>query len=103
MLRLLLIRNKLSTLNTKLLFYKVLLKPIWMYGLYLWDVANKSNTKRAQTFQNTSPLQLFNTLPYISDLTLRNVFHNMLTTEEEAHNIFYTLFHKRLQTHLILS
>jgi hypothetical protein len=33
MLRPLLIRNKFSTLNTKLLIYKSLLKPIWTYGL----------------------------------------------------------------------
>jgi hypothetical protein len=33
MLRHLIIRNKFSTLNTKLLIYKSLLKPIWTYGL----------------------------------------------------------------------
>ena len=51
-LRPLLIRNKCSTLNNKLIMYKALLKPIWTYGLQLWGAAKKSNTNRIQTFQN---------------------------------------------------
>jgi hypothetical protein len=97
MLRPLLIRNKFSTLNTKLLIYKSLLKPIWTYGLQLWGAAKKSNTDKIQTFQNISLRRLSNAPSYISNLTLHNDLH-MRTIVEEA-RIFYTRFHKRLQTH----
>jgi len=97
MLRPLLIRNKFSSLNTKLLIYKTLLKPIWTYGLQLWGAAKESNTNRIQTFQNISLRQLSNAPPYISNLTLHNDLH-MRTIVEEA-SIFYTRFHKRLLTH----
>uniref|UniRef100_A0A2S2NHM6 Putative RNA-directed DNA polymerase n=1 Tax=Schizaphis graminum TaxID=13262 RepID=A0A2S2NHM6_SCHGA len=93
----LLIRNKFSTLNTKLIMYKSLLKPIWTYGLQLWDAAKKSNTYRIQTFQNISSRRLSNAPPYISNHALHNDLR-MKTIVEEA-RIFYTRFHKRLQTH----
>ena len=57
MLRPLVIRIKCSTLNTKLL-----IKPIWMYGLLLWGAAKKSRTNRIQTFHNISLQQLSNAL-----------------------------------------
>ena len=97
MLSPLLIRNKYSTLNTKLITYKSLLKPIWTYGLQLWGAAKKSNTNRIQTFQNISLRRLTNAPPYISNHTLHNDLH-MKTVNEEA-RIFYTRFHKKLQTH----
>jgi hypothetical protein len=97
MFRPVLIRNKFSTLNTKLLIYKSLLKPMWTYGLQLWGADKKSNTDRIQTFQNISLQRLSNAPPYISNLTLHNDLH-MRTIVEEA-RIFYTRFHKRLQTH----
>ncbi|KAE9523357.1 hypothetical protein AGLY_016305 [Aphis glycines] len=98
MLRPLLIRNKGSTLNTKLIMYKSLLKPIWTYRLQLWGAAKKSNTNRIQTSQNISFRRLANAPPYISNHALHNDLY-MKTIVEEAH-IFYTRFHKRLQTYL---
>jgi len=97
MLRPLLIRNKNSTLNTKLTIYKALLKPIWTYGLQLWGAAKKSNINRIQTFQNISLRRLSNAPPYISNHALHNDFH-MKTIAEEARTS-YKRFHKRLQTH----
>jgi hypothetical protein len=75
MLRPLLTKNKYSTLNTKLLIYKSLLKPIWTYGLQLWEAAKKSNTNLIQTFQNISFRRLSNTPPYILNQTLHNDLH----------------------------
>jgi hypothetical protein len=39
-------------LETKVLIYKTILKPIWTYGIPLWDTVNKSNIEILQRFQN---------------------------------------------------
>jgi len=83
MLRPLLISNKCSTLNTKLIMYKSLLKPIWTYRLQLWGAAKKFNTNRIQTFQNISFRRLSNALRYMSNHALHNDLH-MKTIVEEA-------------------
>ena len=44
-------RSKLSISN-KLLLYKQILKPIWLYGLQLWGCASQSNINLIQRFQN---------------------------------------------------
>lgn len=43
--------SKLATYN-KLLIYKQVLKPIWLYGIQLWGCTKKTNIKPIQTFQN---------------------------------------------------
>ncbi|XP_039297911.1 uncharacterized protein LOC111054701 [Nilaparvata lugens] len=43
--------SALSTYN-KILIYKQILKPIWMYGIQLWGCASKSNVDVIQRFQN---------------------------------------------------
>jgi hypothetical protein len=35
-------KSKLST-NNNLLIYKVIFKPIWIYGIQLWDTTSNSN------------------------------------------------------------
>jgi hypothetical protein len=40
-------KSKLS-LSNKLLLYKVILKPIWTYGIPLWGTASQSIIKRLQ-------------------------------------------------------
>jgi hypothetical protein len=97
MLRLLITKNKYSTLNTKLLFYKSFLKPIWTYGFQLWGVARKSNNYRIQTFRNISFKHLSNAPPHISNQTLHNDLH--IKSIEEESCIFYTCFHKRFHSH----
>lgn len=44
-------RSELSTHN-KLMLYKQVLKPVWLYGIQLWGCTKKSNVKIIQTFQN---------------------------------------------------
>ncbi|KAK2578436.1 hypothetical protein KPH14_012564 [Odynerus spinipes] len=43
--------SKLSAAN-KLLLYKVILKPIWTYGLQIWGMAAKSNIKKMESTQS---------------------------------------------------
>jgi hypothetical protein len=44
-------KPKLST-NNKLLIYKIILKPIWAYGIQLWGIASPSNTEILEHFQS---------------------------------------------------
>jgi len=44
-------KSQLSIEN-KLLLYKIILKPIWAYGVQLWDTASNSNVETLQRFQN---------------------------------------------------
>jgi hypothetical protein len=46
-------KSKLST-NNKLLIYKVILKPIWTYGIQLWGKTSNSNIEILERFQSKS-------------------------------------------------
>jgi hypothetical protein len=44
-------KSKLSSSN-KLLIYKMILKPIWTYGIQLWDTASPSYIEILERFQS---------------------------------------------------
>jgi len=44
-------KSQLS-IESKLLLYKAILKPIWTYGVQLWGTASDSNMEIIQRFQN---------------------------------------------------
>jgi hypothetical protein len=93
LLRLLDTRSHLS-LENKLLIYKTILKPMWMYELELWGSAKPSNLKRIQTLQSrilrkitNAPFYVFNhtlhkdlSIPFVHDLAIKsyNKFHDKL-------------------------
>jgi len=89
--------NKCSSLKTKLLIYKSLLKPIWSYGLQFWGTAKKTNLNKIQAYQNITLRKITNAQPYISNLTLHNDLR-MKSIEEES-VIFYKRFFSRLNNH----
>jgi hypothetical protein len=39
-------------ISNKLLLYKVIIKPIWTYGLQLWGTASSSNIENLERFQS---------------------------------------------------
>lgn len=45
-------KNSHLSTESKLLLYKVILKPVWTYGIQLWGSASSSNLKIIQRFQN---------------------------------------------------
>jgi hypothetical protein len=47
-------KSKLSISN-KLLAYRVILRPIWTYGIHLWGLASISNIEILERFQRESP------------------------------------------------
>jgi hypothetical protein len=61
---------KLSTKN-KLLIYKVILKPIWTYGIQLWGTTSNSNIEILERFQS-KVLRLTVDAPwYVSNSVIR--------------------------------
>jgi hypothetical protein len=45
-------RSSRLSLPNKLLLYKVMLKPIWTYGIQLWGTASTSNIETLERFQS---------------------------------------------------
>lgn len=78
--------------------YKVLLKPIWTYGLQFWGMAKMFSTNRIQAFQNIALRRLSNAPPYVSNLTIHNDLS--MKTEHEETRVFYKRFHNRFQIRL---
>ena len=97
MLKTLIINNKHSKLNIKLLLYKSLLKAIWTYGLQLSGNAKISNLNKIQRFQNKTLRKITNSPPYVSNHILQKDLH-MKSIQEEAKN-YYKWFHLRLNSH----
>ena len=65
------LKSQLTTENN-LLLYKVILKPIWTYGVQLWGCAKPSNTEVLQRIQSKILRIAFNAPWYISNKTLHD-------------------------------
>ena len=74
-------KSKLS-LNNKILLYKVVLKPIWSYGVQLWGCAKPTRLKLIQRFQSTLLRSIVNAPWYVSNELLHNDLHIPSITDE---------------------
>jgi hypothetical protein len=54
----------------KVLNYKTIIIPIWMYGLELWDCASKSNISIIQRSQSKILRMIVDAPGYVSNATL---------------------------------
>jgi hypothetical protein len=63
-------KSHLSTTN-KLLLYKIILKPIWTYGIQLWGTASTSNIAILETFQSKVLLIIVNSPWYVPNSLIR--------------------------------
>jgi hypothetical protein len=61
--------SKLSTQN-KILLYKIILKPIWTYGIQLWGTSANSNIQIIQRFQSKVIRSILQAPWYVSNATL---------------------------------
>ena len=62
-------RSPLS-LSNKILFYKMVLKPIWTYGLAIWGCAAASNLAVIQRYQAKTLRQITDAPWYVTNHTL---------------------------------
>jgi hypothetical protein len=88
-------KSKLST-NNKLLIYKAILKPIWIYGIQLWDTTTNSNIDILERFQS-KVLRLIDAPWYVSNSVIRNDLQ--IPTVKEEISRFSSLYAVRLRAH----
>lgn len=85
------------SLENKLLLYKVIIKPIWTYGIVLWGCACKSSVNIIQAFQSKT-LRLISGAPWFVRNTLIHRDLNMPNVMDEIRN-FSTKHLERADTH----
>jgi hypothetical protein len=58
------------SLDSKVLLYKTIIKPIWTYGIELWGCARKSNIAIMQRSQSKILRMIANAAWYVTNQTL---------------------------------
>lgn len=87
-------RNSKLSIQSKMMLYKIILKPIWTYGIQLWGTASNSNIEIIQRFQSKMLRQILQAPWYVTNQVLHNDT-NTPTIREEI-----TRFSKKYQTKL---
>jgi len=73
-------RSALST--HKLELYKQILKPVWTYGIHLWECKKPSNTAITQRFQNKVLRNIVDAPWYVRNADLRRDLKMEMVTAE---------------------
>ena len=90
-------RKSQLSLENKLLVYKVILKPVWTYGVQLWGTASNSNLEILEWFQSKA-LQIITDAPWYmpNSVIQRNL--QVPTVKQEARK-YSVNYKKRLDVH----
>jgi hypothetical protein len=75
-------RQSTLTTSSKFLAYKVVLKPIWTYGLQLWGTASTSNIEILERFQSKTLCMITDPPWYVTNALLRRELHIPSVKEE---------------------
>ena len=89
-------RSQLSV-QSKLLLYKAILKPIWTYGISLWGTASNSNLEILQRFQNKVLREIVDAPWYVPNTVLHKDL-SVSTVREEIKKCSVK-YSRRLQVH----
>jgi hypothetical protein len=89
-------KSKLSISN-KFLAYKVILKPIWTYGIQLWGSASISNIEILEHFQAKVLCMIADAPWYVLNMVLRQDLQ--ITPVKEEISRFSAQYRDRLYTH----
>jgi hypothetical protein len=90
-------RNSKLAVENKILIYKAIIIPIWMYSLELWGCASKSNTSIVQRSQSKILRMMVYAPWYVSNATLHANLQYKMSSNKEAINI--TTKSKPMKTH----
>ena len=71
------------SLENKLLVYKVILKPVWTYGIQLWRTASNSNLEILERFQS-KVLRIITDAPWYVPNTIIKRDLQIPTVKQEA-------------------
>lgn len=90
-------RKSQLSIENKLLLYKVVLKPIWTYGVQLWGTASHSNIEIIQRFQSKM-LRIITDAPWF---VLNETLHHDLKipTVKEVIKICTRNYSERITSH----
>jgi hypothetical protein len=89
-------KSKLS-INTKLLIYKVIPKPIWTYANQLWDTTFNSNIDILERFQSEVLLLIVDAPWYVSNSV--NLNDLQIPTVKEEISRFSSHYNVRISLH----
>jgi len=90
--------SPLSLLN-KTLIYKVILKPVWIYGIELWGCASSSNVEIIQRYQSKM-LRLIAQAPWYEYVTNQTLHRDLcIATVRETFKDKAEAHHKTLSSH----
>ena len=84
-------------LLNKLLVYKVILKPVWTYGIQLWGTASNSNIEILERLQ-AKALRIITNAPWYVPNTVIQRDLWLPSVKQEVQN-FSAKYHKKLATH----
>ena len=75
-------RNSKLSVKNKLLIYKIIIKPIWTYGLQIWGMATKSNIKKIENLQSKILRTISNAQWYVRNDDIRKTLGIQIIKEE---------------------
>jgi len=90
-------RKSQLSFENKFLVYKVILKPVWTYGIQLWGTASNSNIEILERIQS-KVLGIITDAPRYAPNTIIKRDLQMPTVKQEARK-FSANYRKRLDTH----
>lgn len=68
-------RTFLWCAKNKLLLYKIILNPIWIYGLQIWGLAAKSNVNKMENLQSTILRSVLNASWFVGNDDIREALN----------------------------
>ena len=90
-------RKSQLSLENKLLVYKVILKPVWTYGIQLWGTASNSNLEILERLQS-KVLRIITDAPcYVPNTVIKPDLQ--IATVKHGARKFSAKYRKRLDTH----
>jgi hypothetical protein len=89
-------RKSRLSMSNKLLLYKVILKPIWTYGIQLWRSDSTSNIEILERFQSKALCMIADAPWYVPNVILRQDLQ--IPSVKEEIRRFSTQYSSRLQT-----
>lgn len=91
------VRNNKLSIDNKLLIYKTILKPVWMYGIQMWGSASNSNISMLQRMQNIILRSLSNAPWFMTNTEIHQQL-KINTVKEEIHHTTQR-YRRRLEKH----
>jgi hypothetical protein len=90
-------RKSQLSLENKLLVYKVILKPVWTYGIQLWGKTSNSDLETLERFQS-KVLRIITDVPWYMPNAIIKRDLQIPTIKQEARK-YSTNYRKRIDAH----